>query len=116
MPIILRGGIQEVVDTYRVLAIVIKMNKDTAFYEVEVYSRGVKMIVGRDFLFCLALAKALNGIIKLIDNRSISRFTEPNEVETKRLLRAIKALGEEKIEIYVPSSLVGIAKSHIEID
>lgn len=116
MPEKIRGGVQEIVDSYKTLAIVIRVNKHTAFYEVEVYNRGVKMIIGKDILFYMALVRALKGIIKLIDDKAINKFTELKENEVNKLIAIINELSNEDVEIYVPSSFRKIMESQEEID
>lgn len=105
MPEKTRDGIQEIVDAYETLAIIVKINKDTAFYETEVYNRGVKMIVGKDILFYMSLARALSGIIRLIDDRKINKHSELDAKEMSKLLEALKEVRNEKVEIFIPSKL-----------
>lgn len=87
------AGIQEIVDNYRTLSIIIK--KNDRIYETEIYNKGVKLFIGKDEILILSLSRALQAIFHFIDTGKINRHTE---LTASELTSWIEVLGEQKEE------------------
>lgn len=105
MPTEMRESIQQIVDRYKTLTIIIKTDRDTLNYETEVYNRGVKLITGKDSLYLMSLMRAFNGVIKLIDSHSVVRLSELTGEEIDKVAKVIKECKKNDVDIFLPHNL-----------
>lgn len=97
--------IQNLVDNYRTLSIVIKRRSDNLVYETEIYNKGVKLFIGKDSLLILSFARALCAIIKFIDEKKINKHTELSSQEITRWLDISNEIknDDEVIGVFISS-------------
>lgn len=102
------NSIQEFVNNYSSLALVIRKDKDF-IHHVEIYNRGVKLFIGKDEVFILALSRAICAIIHFIDNGTINKHAQLTTAEVNRILEITQVLKTKEdaglVDIFVPSQL-----------
>lgn len=104
----MRDSIQELVNNYRTLTLVVKKDEEL-IYHVEIYNKGVKLFVGKDKIFILSLSRALCAIIHFIDNDKVNKHTELTAIEITRILELVRELDMKNnaqfIDIFVPKGI-----------
>lgn len=104
----MRDNIQELVNNYRTLTLVVKKDKEF-IYHVEIYNKGVKLFVGKDEIFILSLSRALCAIIHFIENEKVNKYTELTAEEVNRILELVRELDIKRntqfIDIFVPKGI-----------